>query len=382
MATDFYELLGVSRNASEDDLKKAFRKLARQYHPDANPDNTEAEARFKEIALAYETLSDPQKRAHYDRFGSAPGTASGGDPFAGMNLGDIFDAFFGSSNPFGDGPFGDSGRTRKGPQRGADIEAVLTLDFVDAVLGVDAEVNVRTAVVCEVCEGRGAAAGTAPVTCSTCGGIGQVQRVRQSILGQMVTRTVCDACAGSGEVIADPCRNCRGDGRIVAERLYTVTVPAGVDHGSTLRVAGRGAAGPRGGPSGDLYAHIEVQSHPRFERDGDDLLGEVRLTMIQAALGLNMKYETLDGTENLEVLAGTQNGHLFRLKGHGVPRLHGRGRGDLLVQAVVETPTGLSNEEIDLFHQLAEIRGEEVATITQKRRRQARRKQHREAKRK
>ena len=374
MAADFYDLLGVGRDATEDDLKKAFRKLARQYHPDANPDNAEAEARFKEIALAYETLSDPQKRAHYDRFGTAPGAAGGGDPFSGMNLGDVFDAFFGGSSPFGNNPFGGTaGRARTGPRRGEDLEAVLTLDFEQSVLGAEAEVNVRTASVCDSCEGRGAAEGTQPITCGACDGMGQVQRVRQSILGQMVTRTVCDTCSGSGELISNPCRSCRGEGRVVGDRDYTVTVPAGVGHGSTLRVTRRGAAGPRGGPPGDLYVHIEVSPHPRFERDGDHLLDQLHLTMAQATLGVNVKYETLDSVEDLEIPAGTQTGQVFRIKGRGVPRLEGRGRGDLLVQAVVETPTGLSDDEIDLIHQLAELRGEEVASTTRKRRREARR---------
>ena len=375
MAADFYDLLGVGRDAAEDDLKKAFRRLARQYHPDANPDDAEAEARFKEIALAYETLSDPQKRAHYDRFGTAPGAAGGGDPFSGMNLGDIFDAFFGGSSPFGGSPFGNAGgRARTGSQRGADLEAVLTLDFEEVVLGADAEVTVRTATLCEPCEGRGAAEGTKPVTCGICDGMGQVQRVRQSILGQMVTRAACDTCSGSGEVIADPCRHCRGDGRVVGDRNYTVTVPAGVGHGSTLRVGHRGAVGPRGGPPGDLYVHIEVRPHPRFERDGDHLVDQLHLTMVQAALGVNIKYETLDSVEDLDIPAGTQSGQVFRIRGRGVPRLEGRGRGDLLVQAVVETPTGLSDDEIDLLRQLAELRGEEVAPTTRKRRREARRK--------
>lgn len=374
MTADFYELLGVGRDATEDDLKKAFRKLARQYHPDANPDDAEAEARFKEIALAYETLSDPQKRAHYDRFGTAPGAAGGGDPFSGMNLSDIFDAFFGGSSPFGASPFGTAGgRARTGPQRGADLEAVLALDFEDAVLGTDAEVTVRTATVCESCDGRGAAEGTEPITCPTCDGMGQVQRVRQSILGQMVTRTVCETCSGSGEVIADPCRECGGDGRVVGDRDYTVTVPAGVGQGSTLRVARRGAVGPRGGPPGDLYVHIDVQPHSRFRRDGDNLVDQLHLTMVQAALGVNIKYETLDSVEELDIPAGTQSGDVFRIRGRGVPRLEGRGRGDVLVQAMVETPTGLSDDEIDLLHQLAELRGEEVAPTTRKRRREARR---------
>ncbi|MCY4194828.1 MAG: J domain-containing protein [bacterium] len=372
MAADFYELLGVGRGASEGDLKKAFRKLARQYHPDANPDDAEAESRFKEIALAYETLSDPQKRAHYDRFGTAPGVAGGGEPFSGMNLGDIFDAFFGGSSPFGSSPFGAAGGS--GPQRGADVEAVLVLDFAEAVLGADAEVSARTATVCESCQGRGAAEGTQPVVCRACDGMGQVQRVRQSVLGQMVTRTVCDACSGRGEVIPDPCPECGGEGRVVDDRSYTITVPAGVRQGSTLRVARRGAVGPRGGPPGDLYVHIDVRPHPRFERDGDHLVDRLHLTMVQAALGADIKYETLDSVEDLDIPAGTQSGDVFRIRGRGVPRLEGRGRGDVLVQAMVETPTGLSDEEIDLLRRLAELRGEEVAPATRKRRREARRK--------
>ncbi|MYL10343.1 MAG: molecular chaperone DnaJ, partial [Acidimicrobiia bacterium] len=223
------------------------------------------------------------------------------------------------------------------------------------------------------CEGRGAAEGTQPITCGTCDGMGQVQRVRQSILGQMVTRTVCETCSGSGEVIADPCRECQGDGRVVGDRDYTVTVPAGVGQGSTLRVARRGAVGPRGGPPGDLYVHIDVRPHPRFQRDGDNLVDRLHLTMVQAALGADLKYETLDSVEDLEIPAGTQTGDVFRIRGRGVPRLEGRGRDDLLVQAMVETPTGLSDDEIDLLHQLAELRGEEVAPTTRKRRREARR---------
>ena len=382
MAADFYDLLGVGRNATEDQLKKAFRRLARQHHPDANPDDADAETRFKEIALAYETLSDPQKRAHYDRFGAPPGAAagrgggggSGDDPFSGMSVGEIFDVFFGSNSPFAGGPFGDDGRrTRTAPQRGADLEAVLTLDFAEAVLGTDAEVTVRTAKVCEMCEGGGAADGAPPVACGTCNGSGQMQRVRQSALGQMVTRTVCEVCSGTGEVIANPCSQCRGEGRVVDDRDYTVTVPAGVGQGSTLRVVHRGAAGLRGGPPGDLYVHIEVRPHNRFQRDGDNLVDQLRLSMAQAALGVEIKYETLDSLEDLDIPPGTQSGQVFCIRGRGVPRLEGRGRGDLLVQAVVDTPTRLSDEEIDLLHELAELRGEEVAPTTRKRRREARR---------
>jgi molecular chaperone DnaJ len=361
--TDYYELLGVDRSAGADDIKKAYRRLARELHPDTNPDPT-AEARFKEVAQAYEVLRDPDKRRRYDRFGperAAGGPGPGGDPFTNVGgLGDIFDAFFGGgAGPFGGAP-GGAGR-RAGPAGGADMEVAIELDFVDAVFGADTDVTLRAPVRCSTCDGRGAKPGTTPQTCPECSGSGQVRRVRQSILGQMVTAGPCPRCGATGEIVSDPCPDCRGDGRRTEERTYTVEVPAGVDDGSTLRLTGRGAAGPRGGPPGDLYVHLRVRPHDRFTRVGYDLVDELALPMTQAAFGAVLPYETLDGDEDLVIPAGTQTGREFRLRGRGVPHVGGRGRGDLLVRVVVETPTELTRTEEELLRRFAEERGEEVA---------------------
>ena len=354
MPVDYYEVLGVPRDASNDDIKRAFRKLARELHPDANPDSPEAEARFKEVALAYEVLSNPERRAQYDRFGPEGVTGFPGDASGFGGLGDLFDAFFG-------GGFGNSARGPSGPPRGSDLEVVIDLDLEQSVFGAEVPVSVRTAVTCEVCEGSGAAEGTQPVACYECNGSGQVRRVRQSILGQMVTAGPCGRCGGTGEVIASPCSGCRGEGRVVEERTYQVDVPAGVDNGSTLRLSGRGAVGPRRGAAGDLYVHVRVRPHERFTREGHDLVCEIPIAFTQAALGTHMSLQTLDGDEDLVVPAGTQSGRVFKLKGRGVPHLGGRSRGDVLVRVRVETPTRLSREEEDLLRQLAEERGEQVA---------------------
>jgi len=357
VATDYYELLGVSRSATTEEIKRAYRRLARQLHPDANPDDPEAEARFKEVAVAYETLSDPERRRRYDLFGAEGAAAGAGPgPFGTGGLGDLFDMFFSGASPFGGGSPG-----RAGPPRGVDIEAVIELAFEEAVFGTEAPVTVRTAVPCGLCEATGAAPGSAPATCPDCGGAGQVRRVRQSILGQMVTASACARCGGTGQVIAQPCPACRGEGRVLEERTYTVEVPAGIDTGSTLRLAGRGAAGPRGGGLGDLYVHVRVRPHDRFERQGYDLIHELHLPITQAALGAELELETLDGVEPLVIAPGTQTGTVFRLRGRGVPHVEGRGRGDLLVRVVVDTPTDLAEEEIELLRRLAQLRGEEVA---------------------
>jgi molecular chaperone DnaJ len=362
---DYYELLGVGRSATPDELKRAYRRLARELHPDTNPDPT-AEERFKEIGLAYEVLSDPERRRRYDTFGpegAARGT--GGDPFAGFGagggLGDIFDAFFGGA---GGSPFGGGGRQGPtGPPAGADLEMTVEIAFEEAVFGVAREVTLRAPVGCSTCNATGAAPGSAPVTCSECNGAGQVRRVRQSILGQMVTAGPCPRCGGAGQTVAQPCPDCRGEGRRTEERSYTVDIPAGIDQGNTLRLSGRGAAGPRGGRNGDLYVHVRVRPHDRFTRDGLDLVHQLHLPMTQAALGVHVPFETLDGVEDLVIPAGTQTGRVFRLRGRGVPRVDGRARGDLVVEAVVDTPTELGREEEDLLRQLAEVRGEEVAPV-------------------
>lgn len=352
---DYYELLGVSRQSSAEEIKRAYRRLARELHPDANPGNAGAEARFKEVAQAYEVLSDPDKRHRYDTYGPE-GAAGGPDVGFGGGLGDIFDAFFGG----GGGGFG--GRPgQAGPPRGTDLEVSVDLDFERAVFGTQEPVTVRTAVACDTCEATGAAPGSRPETCTECNGSGQVRRVRQSILGQMVTASACPRCNGMGETLAHPCPDCRGEGRLIQEKTYTVDVPAGVDTGSTLRLGGLGAAGVRGGGHGDLYVRVRVRPHARFQRTDNDLVDELHVPFTQAALGAHLAYETLDGVEDLVITPGTQAGRVFRLRGRGVPHVQGRGRGDLLVSVVVDIPTELRADEEELLRQLAALRGEDVA---------------------
>ncbi|MDH4169285.1 MAG: molecular chaperone DnaJ [Acidimicrobiia bacterium] len=354
---DYYEVLGVGRGASEGDIKKAYRRMARELHPDANPDDPSAEERFKEAAIAYEVLSDPEKRERYDRYGHAGiDPNSVGDVFGG-GLGDLFDAFFGGGSPFGGG----GGGRAAAANRGEDLETTLQVDFEEAAFGGNHEVTIRTAVACDTCEATGAAPGTSSETCADCGGAGQVRRVRQSILGQMVSTTVCPRCQGMGQVIPSPCSACGGNGREVVDETYTVEVPAGVDTGSTLRLTGRGAVGPRGGAIGDLYVHVRVRPHPRFERHGDDIVHELHIGFAQAALGAVLDFGTLDGDESLVIPPGTQTGKVLRLRGRGVPQLRGRGRGDLLVQVVVDVPTDVSDDEAELLRRYAELRGEPVA---------------------
>ena len=365
METDFYKLLGVSRGATDDELKRAYRKLAHDLHPDKNPGDAEAEERFKQVTLAYEVLRDPERRSRYDTFGvdGLRGTGAaggGGDPFAGAGfsgLGDLFDAFFGNAGGFGGG--GRGGR-RAGPARGPDVEVSLTLDFEEAAFGVEKEVTFRSALVCETCAGTGARPGTTATTCVQCAGAGEVRTVRQSLLGQMVTSRPCPRCNGSGESIASPCESCRGEGRVADHRTLRVTVPPGVDSGLVLRLSDRGAAGPRGGPAGDLYVHLEVRPDARFTRQGNDLVHELHVSVAQAALGAHLSLTTLDGEEEVAVPPGTQTGRVVRLRGHGVPDVNGRGRGDLLVQVVVDTPTSLSVTDDRLLRELAAARGEDV----------------------
>ena len=361
METDFYQLLGVPRTAGDDEIKRAYRKLARDLHPDKNPGDKDAEERFKQVTLAYEVLRDPERRRRYDEFGpDGLRAGAGGDPFAGATfggLGDLFEAFFGTAGGFG---AGSRGGRRAGPQRGADAEVTVTLAFEEAVFGVEKEVTVRTAVACETCSGTGAEPGTSATTCAQCAGAGEVRTVRQSLLGQMVTSRPCPRCGGTGQSIASPCASCRGEGRVLDDRNLVVSVPPGVDSGITLRLSDRGMAGPRGGPAGDLYVHLEVAGDPRFERQGNDLVHDLHVSVSQAALGAHLPLETLDGEQEIAVPAGTQAGKVIRLRGLGVPDVHGRGRGDLLVRVVVDTPTGLSAPEEQLLRDLATARGEIV----------------------
>ncbi|MCP3990003.1 MAG: molecular chaperone DnaJ [Actinomycetia bacterium] len=347
---DFYELLGVDRSATQDEIKKSYRRLARELHPDANPGDSAAEARFKQVAEAYEVLSDPEKRARYDRFGSSGVKGGGmGDPFAATGLGDLFDAFFNAG-----------GRGDTATKRGVDLEAVVALTLEEAVFGVAKDVSVRTAVPCDTCEATGANPGTDVSRCDQCGGSGQVRQVRQSILGQMVSTSTCPRCAGEGVQITSPCDDCSGEGRRVEEQTYNVDIPAGVNEGSTLRLTGRGAVGPRGGGAGDLYVNIRVDEHPVFARDADDLFADIRVAVTQAALGANVPFETIDGQVTIDVGAGAQGGKRYRLRDRGVPRLRGRGRGDLILTLVIDTPTDLSAEQEELLRQLAKERHEDV----------------------
>ena len=354
MASDYYELLGVSQGATEQELKRAYRQLARQYHPDANPDEPTAEAKFKEIAAAYETLSDPQRRAHYDRFGAAgPGAGGTGDVFGG-GINDIFEAFFGGGSSFG------GGQRASGPARGPDLESTAQVAFETAVFGGTTSATVTTYVVCEKCEASGCQKGSHASTCGECRGSGQVRRTRQSFIN-MVTVVACPTCNGQGRMIEHPCEVCAGDGRRKDQRTFEVGIPAGVDDGTTLRLSGLGAVGLRGGPSGDLYVHLQVVPHDEFLRDGLDLVHPLHISFAQAALGMNLDIATLDGEEKVEIGAGTQTGKVMRFRGKGVPRVQGRGRGDLRVHVIVETPEDLTPEQADLLRKFAELRGEIVA---------------------
>ena len=355
MPADYYELLDVSRDVSEGDLKRAYRRKAREHHPDANPGDTGAEARFKEISEAYAVLADPEARARYDRFGHDGLRGGMGGPAFDFDLSDIFESFFGG-NPFGGG----RSRRRSGPPRGDDHETVVDIDFDEAVFGVDRPIEVRVLVSCAGCDGSGAAEGTSPTMCSACEGMGQVRQVRQSLLGQMVTAAPCARCRGIGEEIADPCRSCRGEGRQPEQVSLVVRVPPGVDSGATLRLSGRGSAGPRGGPAGDLYVHLRVAESDVFVRQGDSLVAELPVTMLQAALGASVPFDTLDGLQELVVKAGTQPNDTIRLSGLGVPRANGRGRGDLHVVVRVDIPKKLSKSEAAKLREVASERGEQV----------------------
>ncbi|HEY1829179.1 MAG TPA: J domain-containing protein [Acidimicrobiales bacterium] len=351
---DLYEILGVRRDATPDELKKGYRARARELHPDTNPDPS-AEAKFKEVTLAYEVLKDPERRARYDRFG-AEGVfgqqSAGGFGFDG-GLGDIFEAFFGNMSG--------GAQRRRGPLQGSDAEVRLGLEFSEAVFGSRKELTVRLPVTCGACEGRGTAPGTGLETCPECRGEGELRRVRQSLLGQVVTSVACSRCSGTGQIVPSPCVECHGEGRRIEDRTLTVEVPAGVEDGSTLRLAERGAAGQRGGPPGSLFVHLAVVPDPRFERQGDHLHTTLTIGLAQAALGVESTVEGIDEPVQVVLGPGTQHGYVERVRGGGVPHLRGRGRGDLFVHVLIETPTGLSAAQEELLRQYAAARGEDVA---------------------
>ena len=353
MATDYYGLLGVDRGATDEQLKKAYRKLARELHPDVNADPA-AQERFKQVTAAYEVLSDPQKRQVVDLGGDplAPGGGGAGNPFAGgfAGFGDIMDAFFGGGGPRG---------PRSRAQQGSDALLRIECELDEMAFGTTRELSVETAVLCGSCTGSGCAPGTLPTTCETCRGRGEVQQVQRSFLGQVMTSRTCPRCVGTGTVIEHPCAECHGDGRVRARRTLTVKVPAGIEDGMRIRLSGEGEVGPGGGPSGDLFVEVHQKPHPVFTRDGDDLHCTISIPMTAAALGTSIPLVTLDGEEALDIPAGTQPAEVMTLKARGVPHLRGSGRGHLHVHLDVQVPTKLDDQQAELLRQLAALRGEE-----------------------
>jgi molecular chaperone DnaJ len=356
---DYYVVLGVERSASEQEIKRAYRNLARQYHPDVNKDH-DAEDRFKELNEAYEVLSNPDRRAAYDRFGHAAANGGGfnADPFgfgsAGSPFADIFESFFGGAQQ------GGPGRRSSAPPRGADIQVTIDLAFEEAVFGAEKTVDVDRLETCEACHGTRMRDGKTPPSCSTCGGSGEVRRVQQTILGQFMTSTTCPTCQGEGVNITDPCDVCRGRGRTRHLRTIAVTIPAGVDDNATLRLSGQGEDGPNNGPAGNLYVKVRVQPHKFFERHGKAIHSQVGINVAQAALGDDVAIDTLDGEVVFKIPAGTQSGQQFRLRGKGVPDLRGGDRGDQIVTIQVLVPKKLTDEQRELFESLAASLGSEV----------------------
>ena len=354
---DYYEVLGVDKNASDADIKKAFRKLARKYHPDVNPGDKDAEAKFKEINEAYDVLSNAEKRQQYDQFGhDAPNFGAGGfggfggGGFGGSadfgDLGDIFNMFFGGG--------GGAGAQANSPRQGADLRYDLTLSFEDAVFGCKKTITVDRWVTCSTCGGSGAKPGTSAETCSRCHGTGRVTSMQQTPFGRMQTQTTCPECGGRGKVIKEKCPDCGGTGRKRESKTLEVNVPAGVDNGTRLRMAGEGEAGENGGPSGDLYIYIRVRPHEIFTRDDTDIYMEQKINVAQAALGDEIEVPTLEGRIKFTIPAGVQSGARFRLKGKGVKGMRSYGKGDQYVTVIVETPKNLTNEQRQLFEKLAD----------------------------
>lgn len=362
---DYYEVLGVQRSASEQDLKSAFRKLAKDHHPDRNPGDTEAELKFKELNEAYEVLKDPQKRAAYDRFGHAAfdggmggrgaGGGAGFGPDFASSMSDIFDDLFGE---FMGGRRGGGQQRRSGRERGADLRYNMEITLDDAFAGKTAQVRVPTSVTCETCSGTGAKTGTKPVTCGTCGGAGKVRASQ----GFFTIERTCPTCQGRGETIADPCTACSGAGRVVKERTLSVNIPAGVEDGTRIRLSGEGEAGLRGGPAGDLYIFLSIKPHEFFQRDGADVFCRVPISMTTAALGGQIEVPTLDGTmSRVKVPEGTETGKQFRLKGKGMPVLRSSAAGDLYIQVDVETPKNLSRKQRELLEEFEKLSAKETS---------------------
>ncbi|WP_134686932.1 molecular chaperone DnaJ [Brevibacillus migulae] len=355
MKRDYYEVLGVGKDASADEIKKAYRKLARQYHPDVNKE-ADAEEKFKEVKEAYDVLSDDQKKAHYDRFGHQdPNQGFGGGGFGGFDgagmggFGDIFDMFFGG---------GGGRRNPNAPRKGSDLQFSLQVEFTEAIFGKEVDVEIPKEAECDTCHGSGAKPGSGVETCKTCNGSGQQEVVANTPFGRIVNRRVCQTCEGKGQVIKEKCGSCRGTGRVKVRRKIHLNIPAGVDDGAQLRVAGEGEPGVNGGPPGDLYVVLRVKSHEFFERDGNDIYCKVPITFAQAALGDEVEVPTVDGKVKLKVPAGTQTETIFRLRGHGVPYLRGNGRGDQHVKVRIVTPAKMTERQKELLREFAGISGD------------------------
>ncbi len=361
---DYYRILGVGRDASEEEIKRAFRHLARKWHPDVNPDNREAEEKFKEINEAFEVLKDPEKRAAYDQFGEAgvegagfrPGShgfPSFDDLFRNFGFGDIFDVFSGRSG---------RGRRSPGPEQGADLKYDLEITLEDAFGGIETEIDVPRFEKCSVCGGSGAKPGTSPKKCPKCGGTGEIRMVRRNAFMQTINIAPCDGCGGRGTVIESPCRNCRGTGRERKRRKVKIKIPPGVEDGQFLRLGGEGEAGSMGGPPGDLYVVITIKDHEVFERHGKDLFCKTLVSLPIAILGGEIGVPTIKGNAKLRIPPGTQSHTVFRLKGQGMPELHGRGRGDQMVKVVVEIPEKLNREQKRLMEEYANSLGKKTRT--------------------
>ena len=352
--SDYYEILAVSRNAGEEEIKKAYRQMALKYHPDRNPGDKEAEEKFKEASEAYEVLRDPQKRSLYDQYGHEGLKGTGFSGFTGFedifsSFGDIFDDFF----SFG---FGDRrGRRRTSVRRGADLRYDLPISFRDAAFGKEMEIDIEKHEVCENCSGTGIKPGKSKQVCSHCGGRGQVTQTQ----GFFTISSTCPRCNGQGEIITHPCKDCKGSGVAIKPKKLKVKIPAGVETGIRLKLNGEGEAGERGGPSGDLYVVLHVEPDSFFERQGNDVLCQIPISFSQAALGAKIEIPTLNGHEKISLPPSTQTGQIFTIKGAGIPYLHGRGKGDELVQVVVKTPTGLSKKQVQLFEELSSLEKED-----------------------
>lgn len=371
---DYYEVLGVEKSASADEIKKAYRKKAKQYHPDLNPGDKEAEAKFKEANEAYEVLSDDQKKARYDQFGHAgvdPNYGAGGGGFGGgfggfgddIDLGDIFSSFFG-----GGGGFGGGGRRANpnAPRRGEDLQSTVTISFEEAAKGCKRKVDVNRVDVCSECNGSGAQKGTSPTTCPECHGSGQVMAQQRTPFGVIQTQRACTRCGGKGKIIETPCQKCRGRGRVSKHSTLEVNIPAGIDDRQILNVRGEGNKGINGGPAGDLHVNVNVRPHPFFERDGFNVWCDVHVTFVQAALGDTLMVPTLDGKVKYDIPAGTQPGAVYVLKGKGIQNIHTKVRGNQLVRIIVDVPTKLNAEQKDALLKFNETMGGDKPDIDDK----------------